>query len=194
MIEMRDAMRALKDADPQALVLVAETSIVAWADISNSEDRYLPGGAMGKASSMGLGVALAQPDRNVVAFDGDGCLLMNLGTMVTISRAAPKNLVHIVLENGVYALTGAQPVPSAGVSDIPAMARAAGYRRVLQFSDLEDFKSELPGILAEDGPALVSLETAIEVVPLGWDERPHPPKRLRQAAREVKDALASGSS
>jgi len=53
---------------------------------------------------------------------------MNLGIMVTISRAAPKNLVHIVLENGVYALTGAQPVPSAGVSDIPAMAMAASFR------------------------------------------------------------------
>jgi len=53
---------------------------------------------------------------------------MNLGTMVTVSRAAPKNLVHVVFENGVYALTGAQPVPSAGVSDIPAMAMAASFR------------------------------------------------------------------
>jgi thiamine pyrophosphate-dependent acetolactate synthase large subunit-like protein len=193
MIEMRDAMRAVKGADPEALVLVAETSIVAWADISDPEDRYLPGGAMSKASSMGLGLALAQPDRNVVVFDGDGCLLMNLGTMVTISRAAPKNLVHIVLENGVYALTGAQPIPSAGVSDIPAMARAAGYRRVHRFSDLEEFTSELPHILAEDGPALVSLDTVVEVIPLGWDQRPHPPKRLGQTAREVKEALASES-
>ena len=172
MIEMRDAMRALKGADAEALVLVAETSIVAWADISDPEDRYLPGGAMSKASSMGLGLALAQPDRNVVVFDGDGCLLMNLGTMVTISRAAPKNLVHIVLENGVYALTGAQPVPSAGVSDIPAMARAAGYCRVHCFSDLEEFRSELPRILAEDGPTPLSRSfrwggTSVRVRPSG---------------------------
>ncbi len=53
---------------------------------------------------------------------------MNLGTMVTISRAAPKNLVHVVFENGVYALTGSQPVSNSGVSDIPAMAMAANFR------------------------------------------------------------------
>ena len=191
MIEMRDAMRAAKVADPSALVLVAETSIVAWADISGPDDRYLPGGAMGKASSMGLGLALAQPDRNVVVFDGDGCLLMSLGTMVTISRAAPKNLVHIVLENGVYALTGAQPIPSSGVSDIPEMAKAAGYRCVYRFSDLEEFNDELPRILAENGPALVSLDTAVEVIPLGWSRRPNPPKGLRQAAREMRETLTA---
>ncbi len=192
MIEMRDAMQVLKQTDPGALVQLAESSVVAWADISTPEDRYLPGSPMGKASSVGLGLALAQPDRNVVVFDGDGCLLMNLGTMVTIARAAPKNLVHIVLENGVYALTGAQPVPSAGVGDIPAMAKAAGYSHVHRFTELDDFRRALPGILAEDGPSLVSLDTVVEVIPLGWSERPHPPKNFKKAAYEIKEALAEG--
>ena len=70
-------------------------------------------GAMGKASSVGLGVALAQPDKKVLILDGDGSLLMNLGAMVTLTSKAPKNLVHILFNNKVYAVTGGQPIPGS---------------------------------------------------------------------------------
>ena len=95
MIEMRDAMRAVKNEDPKAIVLLAETSIMAFADVSEPDDLYLPVGSMSKASSVGLGVALAQPEKNVVIFDGDGSLLMNLGSLVTVGiKSPPRGLKH----------------------------------------------------------------------------------------------------
>jgi thiamine pyrophosphate-dependent acetolactate synthase large subunit-like protein len=189
-IEMRDAMRALREADPDAVVLTAETSNRAFSDVSDPQDNHLPLGIMSKASSVGLGIALAQPDRNVVVFDGDGCLLMNLGTMVTVSRAAPTNLVHILLDNDVYAMTGGQPVPSAGVSDLPAMARSAGYRNVYEFDDIEQFVTDLPKILEEDGPTLVNLATVIELGnPADWVNDPTPRKRWNTAVPEVRARL-----
>ena len=190
MIEMRDAMRAVKSEDPEAIVLLAETSIMAFADVSEPDDNYLPVGSMSKASSVGLGVALAQPDKNVVIFDGDGSLLMNLGSLVTVGKQAPKNLVHILLANDVYALTGAQEIPSAERGDLPGMARAAGYASVVNFGDVEAFASELPAILAEDGPTFVVLDTVTEVtVAAEWKNYPRPPKGWKVQAPKMRDAL-----
>ena len=192
MLIMRDAMQALREAEPDAIVLAAETAIVALGDISGPDDSYLPVSGMSKGSSVALGIALAQPDRTVVVWDGDGCLLMNLGTLVTVSRAAPRNLVHVILANGVYALTGAQPLPSEGVSDLPEMARAAGYRQVCTFAGLEEFKTDLPGILAGDGPTLVALDTETEVIPVaGWSRRPNPPKGWQAMVPTIRNSLAA---
>ncbi|MDA1256713.1 MAG: thiamine pyrophosphate-dependent enzyme [Chloroflexi bacterium] len=188
---MRDAMRAVKAEDPKAIVLLAETSIMAFADVSEPEDVYLPVGAMSKASSVGLGVALAQPDRNVVIFDGDGSLLMNLGSLVTIGKQAPKNLVHILLVNDVYALTGGQPIPSAERGDLPGIARDAGYKTVVSFDNIEQFASELPAILNEDGPTFVALDTVTEVTNAAdWKNYPRPPKGWVTAAPEMRESLA----
>ncbi len=191
MIEMRDAMRAVKAEDPEAVVLLAETSTMAFADISEPDDLYLPVGSMSKASSVGLGVALAQPDKNVVIFDGDGSLLMNLGSLVTIGKQAPKNLVHILLANDVYALTGGQPIPSADRGDLPGMGKAAGYAAVLIFDNIEQFASDLPAILNEDGPTFVVLDTVTEVTNAAdWKNYPRPPKGWKVQAPAMRDALA----
>ena len=90
MIEMRDAIRAVESEDPEAIVLLAETSIMAFVDVFEPDDLHLPVGSMSKASSVGLGVALAQPEKNGVIFDGDGSLLMNLGSPVTVGKQVPK--------------------------------------------------------------------------------------------------------
>jgi sulfopyruvate decarboxylase subunit beta len=190
-IEMRDAMRAVKSEDPGAVVLLAETSTMAFADVSEPDDLYLPVPAMSKASSVGLGVALAQPDKNVVIFDGDGSLLMNLGSLVTVGKAAPKNLVHILLANDVYALTGGQPIPSAERGDLPGMAKAAGYKSVVMFENIEQFASELPSILNEDGPTFVVLDTITEVTNAAdWKTYPRPPKGWKVQAPAWRAALA----
>ena len=190
MIEMRDAMRAVKSEDPEAIVLLAETSIMAFADVSEPDDLYLPVGSMSKASSVGLGVALAQPEKNVVIFDGDGSLLMNLGSLVTVGKQAPKNLVHILLANDVYALTGGQPIPSEERGDLPGMAKAAGYVSVVQFDNIEEFASELPVILNEDGPTFVVLDTVTEVTNAAdWKTYPKPPKSWNIQAPAVRESL-----
>jgi thiamine pyrophosphate-dependent acetolactate synthase large subunit-like protein len=83
-------------------------------------------GSMGLASSVGLGLAMAQPDRRVVVLDGDGSLLMNLGSLATIGWVKPANLVVIVWDNGVYGTTGGQNTATAHGADLAAAARALG--------------------------------------------------------------------
>src|SRR5688572_678511 len=83
-------------------------------------------GSMGLAAPIALGVALAQPNRRVFALEGDGSLLMQLGALTTIATLAPKNLTMVVMDNGIYQITGAQPTPGAAVADIVAIALASG--------------------------------------------------------------------
>ncbi len=86
-------------------------------------------GSMGLTSSIALGLALARPDRRIVAIDGDGSLLMNLGSLATISACAPPNLFVVVMDNGEYGTTGGQKTATAGVADLAGVARAMGITR-----------------------------------------------------------------
>jgi sulfopyruvate decarboxylase subunit beta len=95
--------------------------------------------AMGLASSMGLGIALAQPKRKVVVIDGDGSVLMNLGTLTTMARYAPPNLTHIVFDNESLLSVGGFPTATSTGSDLAAMARGAGLRNVRAVSDIDEF-------------------------------------------------------
>jgi len=95
--------------------------------------------AMGLASSMGLGVALAQPDRPVVVIDGDGSVLMNLGSLTTLARYAPPNLTHIVFDNESLLSVGGFPTATSTGSDLAAIARAAGIARTRMVDQLDEF-------------------------------------------------------
>ena len=115
-------------------------------------------GSMGGASGMALGVALnsAVP---VLVLDGDGAALMKLGTFATIGAQAPRNLVHILLDNGVHDSTGGQPTVSPGV-DFAGVALACGYARAASCASLEGFEAALRNALAEPGPTLIHLRIA----------------------------------
>lgn len=114
-------------------------------------------GSMGLVSAVGLGLALNSKKR-VLAFDGDGSILMDLGAMAMIAHAQPKNLVHFVLDNGVYESTGNQPTASR-VADLAGMARAAGYKKVFRFHSLRGLKKRCPEILNDlQGPLFVLLK------------------------------------
>ncbi len=95
--------------------------------------------AMGLASSMGLGIALTRPDRQVVVFDGDGSILMNLGGLTTLARYRPGNLVHVVFDNESLLSVGGFPTATATGSDIAAIAAAAGVPRTTTVRTLDDF-------------------------------------------------------
>ena len=113
-----------------------------WPVVAKDQELHLCGDdSMGKAMSIGLGIALARPDRRVWVLDGDGSLLMSLGALVTIAAAGPANFVHFVFENGVYEVTGGQEIPGAGIVDFAAMARAAGYRAAYTFDDAGEFET-----------------------------------------------------
>ena len=116
-------------------------------------------GPMGKASSLALGVCLARPDKRVIVLDGDGSLLMNLGSLVTVAGKAPRNLYHFVFDNGVYAITGGQPTPNAGRFSFAELARAAGYAATYEFDDLEELATGIDEIMGSDGPVLLSIRT-----------------------------------
>ena len=112
---------------------------------------------MGKASSFGLGLALAQPERGVWVLDGDGALLMNLGALVSIAAARPSNLLHVVYNNDAYDTTGGQPTPGAGQVDFRGLGLAAGYPSAFSFSSKEELQEALPQVLAATGPVLLVL-------------------------------------
>ena len=185
MMKRHDCLKALArhvaDAD---IVLPVYSTAFDWIDIRPHPLNYLSHGAMGLASSHALGLALGRPDRRVIVLDGDGSLLMTLGTLVTIAAEAPANLYHFVCENGTYEANGGHPIPGRGTVDFAGFARSAGWKSVHAFSDLKIFEQQAGALLAERGPVFVDLK----VVPSGPQERdysrihgPHVRKAFREA-------------
>ena len=121
-----DALRAIyPEVKDQIVVTIMGAVAAELYTIGHRPNFFYLEHAMGLASSMGLGIALAKPRHKVVVIDGDGSLLMNLGTLSTMARYRPGNLVHIVFDNAIYAISGAQPTP--GGVDFAALFRDAGY-------------------------------------------------------------------
>ena len=118
--------------------------------------------AMGLASSMGLGIALSQPERKVVVLDGDGSVLMNLGGLTTLARYAPGNLTHIIFDNQSLLSVGGFPTATATGSDLAGIARAAGIASARTLTDLEAFKAA--AVEAIRGPELACLVAKVDPV------------------------------
>ena len=129
-----------------------------WLHISPSELNYTLTGAMGQGPAHALGLALGRPDKRVIVLDGDGSLLMNLGGLVTIANAAPKNFIHCLCENGIYETNGGVAIPGVGRVNFPGLARDAGYPRVYEFSDVDAWDRALVHLLKEEGPIFVNLK------------------------------------
>ena len=121
--------------------------------ISDSSDFYMIG-SMGLASSIGLGVALKDPVRRVFVFDGDGNILMNLGSLTTIGSLKPKNLVHVVFDNSVHESTGSQPTNTSFVS-IEKIAKACKYNHTFTVRTENNFEKILRKIKKLKGPIMI---------------------------------------
>ncbi len=159
MMKRDECLRVLAGALPEdQIVVAAYTAAFDWLAIRPSPLNYISSGAMGLTNSHGLGFALGMPDRRIIILDGDGSLLMNLGALVTIAEAAPKNLIHCVCENGTYEANGAQPIPAQGRVNFAAMAAAAGYAHAHEFSALDDLGAGIGAVLQEEGPVFVGLK------------------------------------
>lgn len=111
-------------------------------------------GSMGNAAAIGVGVALAKPAKKVVVFDGDGNVLMGMGTLATVGALRPKNFIHVVFDNEVYGSTGNQPTIS-NVVQLEKVAKAAGYVAVERVLDREDLVYEFREMLKNDGPSML---------------------------------------
>lgn len=135
---------------------IGNTNFDLWAAGHRPQNFYMLG-SMGLAFPIALGVALAQPNRRVFALEGDGSLLMQLGALTTIATLAPSNLTMVVMDNGVYQITGAQPTPAAAVADIVAIAVASGLSNSTWAADEEDFERLIEQSMSASGPTLIGV-------------------------------------
>lgn len=164
------ALKHLKTIVKQDIVVAVYQTCFDWMVINPRDLNYVSTGAMGQASSHGLGLALTVPDKRIFVFDGDGSLLMNLGSLVTIGHNAPKNLYHFVFVNGEYEVNGNHPIPGANKIDFAAMAKACGYRDSITFRSLDDFIENIETFIAQTGPVLIALQVeAGESHPRNYD-------------------------
>ena len=192
MIKYEESLPLINDLRGDAVVVYTMTQGGVWSRISERPDLDVGiSNGMSKASSLGLGVALGRPDRQVIILDGDGSLLMNLGSLVTVAGMAPKNFRHFVFDNGMYAVTGGQPVPNMHRTDFRGLAIASGYAAAYEFSDVETLATELPRIMAEPGPVLVNLKTAPQPASHGVDQTWESNARMPRQMRTVMAALES---
>lgn len=178
MIPMEEALAAIRKVRKDADVVVTTMSAAkVWMDhgpLHPLDFVFVPS-CMGHATSHALGIALAKPEHRVIVCNGDGSMLMSLGSLVTIAGAAPPNLVLVIMDNGVYEVTGGQPVPRR--PDFAALAKASGIFNVFRFDNASEWSAVAEKVLGAKGPIVVVLD--IEPKP----DRPAPKSPGPAAAR-----------
>jgi len=187
MITQRQALEIVAQCRGDRIVVTTMSAIAIWPQLSDSplDFAYIPS-AMSQAPSLGLGLALAQPRRGVIVINGDGCMLMNLGSLVTLADN-PAPLYMVILDNGLYEVTGGQRVAGADRTDFAGLARAAGIRRVFAFDDLEQWRKAAPEALAGQGPVVVWLKVEGRL----GQKTPKPPRPMAEQIARLRQALAS---
>lgn len=168
-----------------------------WGRLSSHDlDFASADSAMGHTADLALGIALARPDRRVVCLNGDGSMLMSLGTLAVIVGTEARNLLLILVENGSYEITGNQPIPGGGRVDFGAMARAAGFRRVYRYDDPAAWAAAVPDLIRTPGPTFVQaiVEPATEgpISRKPVEEARYLKVSLALWARSFRSALAGG--
>jgi sulfopyruvate decarboxylase subunit beta len=155
------ALQVVQRLRTDQLVVTTMGTAREWPRLSQHplDLHYIPS-SMGQSPTVALGLAIAQPQRNVIVFSGDGSLLMNLGCLVTIVASGATNLTLIVIDNGVYEVTGGQRTAGAvaGV-DFAGLAKAAGFPTVERFDDLDAWQGQAATVLGRPGPQCIVLVT-----------------------------------
>jgi len=188
---LTDALAILAPLVPEGTACIHANGYIGRAGCAarDRDECFYMIGSMGLAASIGLGVALAQPERRVLVLDGDGNVLMNLGTLATIAATRPANLLHVCFDNGVHASTGAQPTVSARVR-LDDVARATGYRSVRRIETPAALATEAPAFLSGPGPAFLLVRIALGPPGPPAPRIPHTPAamtaRLRHALGKTR--------
>jgi thiamine pyrophosphate-dependent acetolactate synthase large subunit-like protein len=134
---------------------IGNTNFDLWASGQRPQNYYMLG-SMGLAIPIALGVAIAQPKRHVIAIEGDGSLLMQLGCLSTIGTLGTRNLTMVVMDNASYQITGSQPTATAKAADLVAIARASGIAKAAWAADEVEFDKLVAAALAEGGPTFIA--------------------------------------
>jgi sulfopyruvate decarboxylase subunit beta len=168
MMRRLDALKAIYGELDDAIVVTIMGAVAAeLQSIGHRPNFFYLQHAMGLASSMGLGIALAKPERKVVVFDGDGSILMNLGGLTTLARYRPSNLVHVVFDNESLLSVGGFPTATSTGSDLAGIAAAAGVPRTCTVRDLDSFKTEFDAAIR--APELSTIVAKVEAIgPSGY--------------------------
>ncbi|PYR43674.1 MAG: thiamine pyrophosphate-binding protein [Acidobacteria bacterium] len=158
-----DALRAIYSFLEDRVVVTIMGAVAAeLQSIGHRANFFYLQHAMGLASSMGLGIALTRPDRQVIVFDGDGSVLMNLGGLTTLARYRPRNLVHVVFDNESLLSVGGFPTATSTGTDLAAIAAAAGVRRTATARTLDEFRGAFDeAIAARDLTTIVAKVDAV---------------------------------
>ena len=156
-----------------------------WPGLSDTpfDFVYIPS-AMGHAPGLGIGLALAQPDRGALVLNGDGCMLMNLGALVTLAECKA-NVALVILANAMYEVTGGQAVAGAARTDFAGLARAAGVERVYAFDNAEAWKREVAAALSGKGPTVIVLKVEGRL----GQPSPKAPRPMQEQIRRLREAL-----
>ena len=181
-----DVLAVIQAGRGDAICIPTMTTSPAWRTIAPDDLSAGCVGFMGGASSLGLGLALANPNRRVVVFDGDGSLLMQLGSLATVAGSRARNLIHLLFKNGVYHTSGSQEIPGGLSVDFVTMAKGAGYRTVVQIGELDEFKRRFPKMLTEEGPVFAELITTLADKTPMTDRRGQP---FDQQAGKLREKL-----
>jgi sulfopyruvate decarboxylase subunit beta len=158
MLTKEQLLKPLAQLRSTAVVVSCMSVTRPWGLYSSSElDFASADSAMGHAADLALGIALAQPQRKVICLNGDGSMLMTLGTLATVVHVRATNFALFVIQNNSYEVTGNQPIPAAGHIDFAQLARGAGFEHVYYFENPDDYEEQLPAVLAEEGPVFVAV-------------------------------------
>jgi sulfopyruvate decarboxylase subunit beta len=185
---LRPALEVLVRLRKQQVVVTTMGAAREWPRLSDHplDFHYLPS-SMGQAPLIGLGLAMARPEREVIVLNGDGCMLMNLGALATIAACGAANYTLVVLENGVFEVTGGQRTAAPAELDFAALARAAGIRSAAAFDDLSTWQAHAADVLALPGPRFIVLR----VQTVSDYQLPAPPpmqQRLKRFCRALEEA------
>jgi thiamine pyrophosphate-dependent acetolactate synthase large subunit-like protein len=153
-LELTKRLVARLKRDEAVIGGIGNTNFDLWASGQRPQNFYMLG-SMGLTIPIALGVAIAQPKRHVIALEGDGSLLMQLGCLSTIAMQAPKNLTIVVWDNGMYQITGGQPTASAAVTDLVAVARGCGLSNSAWAADEAEF-DRLFATALRGGPTFIA--------------------------------------
>ena len=168
MLHRRPLVKMILEDRPRNSLVVSGLGSSTWDVTASGEDarnfRFI--GAMGQAGPFALGLAMAQPEKRVLLFTGDGEMLMGLGVLATIANQAPSNLVILVLDNESYVETGNQPTATAGPTDLEAVARGCGILNTCTIRNDSEVDMLMGVVFNAPGPAFVNAKVVAETLPL----------------------------
>ena len=197
MIDKEECLEIIAKYRTNEVMVTTMGTTIPWAKLSDHTLDYASvGSAMGHAADFALGIALAQPDRKVLALNGDGSMLMCLGTLATIAglETPAHNYYLFVCHNGTYEVTGNQAIPGRRGFSFSTIAKGVGFEKVYDFDTADSLDTSLPAILNEDGPVLINVEMTLSTEPPPHrspdNPAPYLSGTLAESTYELREALS----